>query len=83
MKNVPPPPPIKCNGCKHNSFGVCKKHPARRMNPVNGYITYFSCAYINRDGRCTDYQEESYTMEIVCGILLFVIILFCIVIANI
>ena len=82
MKNAPPPPPIKCHGCKYNSFGVCKKNPARRMNPINGYVTYYSCESINRDGRCRDYQEESYAMQVICGIVIFIAVIICIVVAN-
>ena len=82
MDKIPISSPNSCRGCKHNYAGACKKNPARRMNPVNGYVTYYSCSDINRDGRCKDYQEENYAMQIVCGIVIIVAAIICIVIAN-
>jgi len=74
--------PTACRGCKYNYAGACKKNPARKMNPINGYVTYYSCESINRDGKCRDYQEESHAMQIICGILLFAVVIICIVLAN-
>ena len=83
MNKAPVPSPLACKGCKYNFAGACKKHPARKMNPVNGYVTYYSCDIINKDGKCKDYQEEDNTMRVICGILLLVVVIICVVCSSI
>lgn len=78
MEKTPRPEPIGCKNCKHNYFGACKKNPSRRMNPINGYVIYYSCESINRDGKCHDFEEKSYTIQIISGILIAIMIALCV-----